>query len=153
MNVGPTMTMVTSMHLDSSDCEPRLMRILTFASDSTMAGFPPNIWGDDNMKEKVQHMCWKCSQVLFAHDLRQNWGKHSLISTGKTLTQDKLADCKVSHMTVRCMITNINSAWGAEASQGPGTTVWTFLEGQPRPQSAPHSSASWVASGRPRVGD
>lgn len=118
------------MHLDSRDREPFLVRVLTFARDLTIAGFPPNIGCDDNMKEKVQHVCWKCSQVLFAHDLRQNRGKHSLISTGKTLTQDKLADCKVYHMTVPCVIANINSVGGAEASQGPGTTVWTFLEGQ-----------------------
>lgn len=69
--------------------------------------------------------------MLFAHDLPQNRGKHSLISDGKTLTQDKLADCKVYHMTVLCVIANINSVGGAEASQGPGNSVRIFLEGQP----------------------
>lgn len=73
---------------------------------------------------------WKCSQVLFAHDLPQNWGKHYLISTGKTLTQDKLADCKVHHMIVLWVTADINSVRAAEASQGPGTNVWIFLEGQ-----------------------
>lgn len=68
--------------------------------------------------------------MLFAHDLPQNGGKHGLISTGKTLTQDKLADCREYHMTVPCVIANINSVGGAEASQGPGTTAWNFLEGQ-----------------------
>lgn len=96
-----------------------------------LLAFPPTFVVMRNMKEKVQHVCWKCSQVLFAHDLLQNGGKHDLISTGKTLTQDKLADCKAYHMTVPCVIANINSVGGAEASQGPGTTVWTFLEGQP----------------------
>ena len=54
--------------------------------------------------------------MLFAHDLPQNRGKYYLISTGKTLTEDKLADCKVYHMTVPCMIANINSVGGVENS-------------------------------------
>lgn len=57
----------------------------------------------------VQHVCWKCSQVLFAHDLPSNGGKHCFVSIGKILTQDKLADCKGYHMTAVCMIANINS--------------------------------------------
>ena len=60
-------------------------------------------------KERVERVCWKCSQVLFAHDLPQNCCKHDFISTGKTLTQDKLADCKGYHKTVLCVIANINS--------------------------------------------
>lgn len=60
-------------------------------------------------KERVEHVCWKCSQVLFAHDLPQCCCKHDFISTGKTLTQDKLADCKGYHKTVLCVIANINS--------------------------------------------
>lgn len=33
-------------------------------------------------------------------------------------------------VTVLCVTANINSVRGAEASQGPGTNAWIFLEGQ-----------------------
>jgi hypothetical protein len=74
----------------------------------------------------------ECHRLPFTQDLPQSWDQHWLVSTGKILTQEKLADCR----TVLCVTASINRAeaggWHPRA-QGPVLV----LPGRPAPlQSA-----------------
>lgn len=123
--------------------EPFLVSILTFNKYLTIAGFPtPHIHCEKD--EGSRPACvLKMSPKIFAHDLPQDQVKHSFISAGKTLTQDKLADCEVCRVAALCAIANINSVGLSEAPRDQCAD----LSGRPvQPQCARGPSASWVAA-------
>lgn len=116
-----TITGVTSRAPEGSGREP--FTVFGHFSDSRLLASPAAAGGD----RRARH---RRPQVPCARDSPWNSGEHNFLSPGKTLTQDKLADREVYRMTVLCVTANINSVRGAEASRGPGTSAWIFLEGQ-----------------------
>lgn len=80
---------------------------------------PGGVW------QEVHLWAEECHRSCLHRTSPRAGGKHYLISTGKNLTQDKLADCKVYLKTVLHLIANVNRGemWGQDLPQSLGTHV------------------------------